>query len=174
MLILGPLQTTKEVYNPKAFFPHAASLDQAFAHCPKFPIAATRRCMFRISVTLWGAVLSHPLAVIALVGHYPTNKLIRRGPLHRRAVKPYTGYRMSEFGYQTIENSFHFRHPTSEIRHPDYGELAHLSAGYSPPMGTFPRVTHPSATARRSDIRNQRSDFFIEEKSLFSCFDIDL
>ncbi len=28
----------KEVYNPKAFFPHAASLHQAFAHCARFPL----------------------------------------------------------------------------------------------------------------------------------------
>ena len=90
MLILGPLQTTKEVYNPKAFFPHAASLDQAFAHCPKFPIAATRRCRDRVSVPLWLTDLSVQLLVIALVGRYPTNKLIRRGPLHRRAVKPFS------------------------------------------------------------------------------------
>ena len=34
---------TKEVYDPKAFFPHAALLRQAFAHCGKFPTAASRR-----------------------------------------------------------------------------------------------------------------------------------
>ena len=28
-------------------------------------------------------VLSHPLPIIALVGHYPANKLIGRRPLHR-------------------------------------------------------------------------------------------
>ncbi len=27
----------KEVYNPKAFLPHAVLLRQAFAHCGKFP-----------------------------------------------------------------------------------------------------------------------------------------
>ena len=89
MLILGLLQTTKELYNPKAFITHAASLDQAFAHCPKFPIAATRRCRDRVSVPLWLTDLSVQLLVIALVGRYPTNKLISRGPLHRRAVKPF-------------------------------------------------------------------------------------
>ena len=90
MLILGPLWTTKGVYNPKAFFPHAASLDQAFAHCPRFPVAATRRCMDRVSVPLWLADLSAQLLVIALVSLYPTNKLIRRRPLLRRAVKPFS------------------------------------------------------------------------------------
>ncbi|KGX02832.1 hypothetical protein Y601_3232 [Burkholderia pseudomallei MSHR640] len=29
---------TKVLYNPKAFFTHAALLDQACAHCPKFPL----------------------------------------------------------------------------------------------------------------------------------------
>ncbi len=63
----------KEVYNPKAFFPHAVSLGQAFAHCRIFPVAAVRRRMARVSVPLWGVVLSHPLPVVALVGFYPTN-----------------------------------------------------------------------------------------------------
>ena len=29
-------------------------------------------------------MLSHPLCIIALVGHYPTNKLVQRSPLPRR------------------------------------------------------------------------------------------
>jgi hypothetical protein len=40
----------KEVYNPKAFIPHTASLRQAFAHCAIFPTAASRRSLGRISV----------------------------------------------------------------------------------------------------------------------------
>ena len=69
----------KEVYNPKAFFPHAASLRQAFAHCARFPTAASRRSLGRVSVPVWLIVLSDQLRIVALVGHYPTNKLIRRG-----------------------------------------------------------------------------------------------
>ena len=72
------------VYTPKSFIPHAVSLRQAFAHCAIFPVAATRRCRFRVSVTLWPVVLSHRLAVVALVGHYPTNKLIARELLLKR------------------------------------------------------------------------------------------
>ena len=72
------------VYNPKAFIPHAASLRQAFAHCARFPTAASRRSLGRISVPMWLAILSDQLPVIALVGHYPANKLIGREPLHRR------------------------------------------------------------------------------------------
>ncbi len=67
---------TKAVYNPKAFFPHAAWLDQACAHCPKFPTAASRRSLGRVSVPVWLVVLSDQLQIVALVGFYPTNKLI--------------------------------------------------------------------------------------------------
>ena len=63
----------KAVYNPKAFIPHAASLHQAFAHCARFPTAASRRSLGRVSVPIWPVGLSTRLPIIALVGHYPTN-----------------------------------------------------------------------------------------------------
>ena len=63
----------KELYNPKAFFTHAEWLDQAFAHCPKFPTAASRRSLDRVSVPVWLVVLSDQLLIVALVGLYPTN-----------------------------------------------------------------------------------------------------
>ena len=68
----------KTVYNPKAFFPYAASLRQAFAHCARFPTAASRRSLGRVSVPVWLIILSDQLPVDALVGRYPTNKLIGR------------------------------------------------------------------------------------------------
>ena len=74
----------KAVYNPKTFIPHAASLHQAFAHCGIFSTAATRRCLDSVSVPMLGAVLSHPLPVIALVSHYLTNKLIGHRLLLKR------------------------------------------------------------------------------------------
>ena len=74
----------KEVYNPKAFIPHAASLHQACAHCARFPTAASRRSLGRVSVPVWLATLSRQLPVVALVGRYPTNKLIGRGPIPDR------------------------------------------------------------------------------------------
>jgi hypothetical protein len=61
------------VYTPKGFLPHAASLGQACAHCPIFPTAASRRSLDRVSVPMWGAILSDPLAVAALVSRYLTN-----------------------------------------------------------------------------------------------------
>ena len=40
--------------------------------------------MGRVSVPLWGAFLSEPLPIVALVGRYPANKLIGREPIRRR------------------------------------------------------------------------------------------
>ena len=65
-----------ELYNPKAFFTHAALLDQGFPHCPKFPTAASRRSLGRVSVPVWLVVLSDQLQIVGLVGLYPTNYLI--------------------------------------------------------------------------------------------------
>ena len=63
----------KGVYDPKAFFPHAALLRQAFAHCARFPTAASRRSLDRVSVPVWLIILSDQLPVFALVSHYLTN-----------------------------------------------------------------------------------------------------
>ncbi len=71
----------KGVYDPRAFIPHAVSLAQTFVHWPIFPTAASRRSLGRISVPMWLVILSDQLPIIALVGHYPTNKLIGRSPL---------------------------------------------------------------------------------------------
>ena len=62
-----------ELYNPKAFIAHAASLRQAFAHCARFPTAASRRSLDRVSVPVWLIILSDQLTIFALVGRYPTN-----------------------------------------------------------------------------------------------------
>ena len=66
------------LYNPKAFFTHAVYLDQGCPHCPIFLTAAIRRCLGRVSVPMWLIVLSDQLKIVALVGLYPTNKLILR------------------------------------------------------------------------------------------------
>ena len=108
------------LYNPKTFFTHAALLDQAFAHCPIFPTAASRRSLDRVSVPVWLIILSDQLTIVALVGLYPTNKLIVRRLLHRR-LAPLT------------------------LR--CHAVLALVSQGYPPPMDRYLRVTHPSATA---------------------------
>ena len=63
-----------EVYDPKAFVPHAALLRQACAHCGRFSTAASRRSLGSVSVPVWVTILSDHLPVVALVGRYPANK----------------------------------------------------------------------------------------------------
>ena len=63
----------KEVYNPKAVIPHAASLHQACAHCAIFPTAASRRSLGRVSVPVRLVILSDQLPIVALVSRYLTN-----------------------------------------------------------------------------------------------------
>ena len=117
---------TKAVYNPKAFFPHAAWLDQACAHCPKFPTAASRRSLGRVSVPVWLVVLSDQLQIAGLVSLYLTNYLICHRPLHSRKV---------------------LRSPAFIRR--SYAVLAQLSLRYPPRLGTFRCITHPFATRRQ-------------------------
>ena len=82
----------KGVYDPRAFIPHAASLRQAFAHCARFPTAASRRSLGRVSVPVWLIVLSDQLPVDALVSRYLTNKLIGRETLPERRIVSSTGH----------------------------------------------------------------------------------
>ena len=127
----------KGVYNPKAFIPHAALLRQAFAHCAIFPTAASRRSLGRVSVPVWLIVLSDQLPVDALVGRYPTNKLIGREalPEHRS---------VSSVGHATIRG-----HPVLARVSPGYpGLRGRFLTCYSPvrhstthPLGPLPRST---------------------------------
>ena len=77
-----------------------ALLRQGFPHCAKFPTAASRRSLGRISVPMCPYTLSGRIPIVALVVHYTANKLMgrkvilkrpkpfeKRGcPLHRHAV----------------------------------------------------------------------------------------
>ena len=74
----------KAVYNPKAFVPHAALLRQGFPHCAKFPTAASRRSLGRISVPMWPIGLSTRLPVVGTVGRHPAVNLMGRAPIPRR------------------------------------------------------------------------------------------
>src|ERR1700688_2638162 len=74
----------KRFTTQKAFVLHAALLRQAFAHCARFPTAASRRSLGRVSVPVWLVVLSDQLPVEALVGRYPAHKLIGPEPLPKR------------------------------------------------------------------------------------------
>src|SRR5665213_3714046 len=120
LLTLSPSSQLKVLYNPKAFFTHAALLDQACAHCPIFPTAASRRSLGRVSDPVWLIILSDQLTIVALVGHYPTNKLIVRRLLSRRIAALALGL---------------------------HAVLAVVSHSCPPPGDRYLRVTHPSATA---------------------------
>ena len=79
---------TTDFYIPKNFINHAVLLHQAFAHCAKFLTAASRRSLDRISIPVWLIILSDQLPIFALVGNYPTNKLIGRKPISKCKPKP--------------------------------------------------------------------------------------
>ena len=117
---------TKAVYNPKTFILHAAWLDQGCPHCPKFPTAASRRSLDRVSVPVWLVVLSDQLLIVALVGLYPANQLISHRPLRSRQA---------------------LRSPAFTLR--SHAVLAALSGSYPPLEDTFRCITHPCATRRQ-------------------------
>ncbi len=73
-----------ELYDPRAFITHTALLRQGFPHCARFLTAASRRSLDRVSVPVWLIILSDQLAIVALVGRYPTNKLMARGLIPKR------------------------------------------------------------------------------------------
>ena len=111
-LFTGPCSPPTGVYNPKAFILHAALLRQAFAHCAKFPTAASRRSLARVSVPVWLIILSDQLPIVALVSHYPTNKLM---------------------GRKLIPNHEH----GTEARFPPAAYTSGTLSGLSPPFGAL-------------------------------------
>ena len=107
----------KEVYNPKAFFLHAALLGQACAHCPIFPTAASRRSLGRVSVPMWPVTLSGRLLIVALVGRYPANWLIRRGSILYR-IAPFPFVSCGTQGLCGISSRFQLLSPcTGQVTH---------------------------------------------------------
>ncbi len=74
------------LYNPRAFITHTALLRQAFAHCTRFPTAASRRSLDRVSVPVWLIILSDQLPIVALVSLYLTNRLMGREPIPRQEL----------------------------------------------------------------------------------------
>ncbi len=72
------------LYDPKAFITHAALLRQGCPHCARFPTAAFRRSLGRVSVPVWLIILSDQLPISGLVSHYLTNYLMGREPIPKR------------------------------------------------------------------------------------------
>ena len=62
----------------------SSSLDQNSFHCPISLTAASRRSLGRVSVPVWGASLSGPLGIVAMVGRHPAIKLMPREPIPSR------------------------------------------------------------------------------------------
>ena len=79
-----PSSLSPEVYNPKTFFPHAASLHQGFPHCGISPTAASRRSLGRVSVPMWPFNLSVRLPIVGMVSRYLTIYLIGRELIFQR------------------------------------------------------------------------------------------
>jgi hypothetical protein len=121
------------VYNPKAVIPHAASLRQAFAHCAIFPTAASRRSLGRVSVPMWLVILSDQLPVVALVGHYPANKLIGREALHR-CIAAFPARACAPDGVRGITR------PLGRLSPAD-GQVLHVLRTRSPLRYCYPRST---------------------------------
>ena len=137
---------TEGVYNPKAFIPHAALLRQAFAHCARFPTAASRRSLGRVSVPVWLIVLSDQLPVVALVSRYLTNKLIGREPLPERI--PFLTSPCELVGTSGISGGFP---PLS--RSP--GQVAHVLLTRSPLR--LPRCCHRRDGVRLACVKHAAS-----------------
>ena len=124
----------KEVYNPKTFFPPAASLDQGFPHCPISPTAASRRSLGRVSVPMWPINLSVRLPIVDLVGRYPANYLIGREPIYHR-IAPLMYLRCRKYMLCGISSRFQLLSPCDR-------QVAHALLT-RPPLSTFPKERTP-------------------------------
>ena len=113
-----------EVYNPKTFFPHAALLGQACAHCPIFPTAASRRSLDRVSVPVWPISLSARLPIVGTVGRYPAVYLMGREPLSLR-IAPLTPLPCDSVVLCGISNCF-------QLLSPFAGQIVHALLTRSP------------------------------------------
>ena len=102
----------KEFYTPRSFFIHAASLGQGFPHCRKFPTAASRRSLGRVSVPVWPFNLSVRLRIIDLVSRYLTNYLMRRRSLPQRSRSSFQNLEMPHDFIFGISNRFQLLFPT--------------------------------------------------------------
>ena len=92
-------------------------LGQAFAHCPIFPTAASRRSLGRVSVPMWPITLSGRLPIAVLVGRYLTNKLIGR-ELTPQRIAPLTSLSCDSVVLCGISNCF-------QLLSPSVGQIAH-------------------------------------------------
>ena len=117
------------LYNQKAFFTHAAWLDQGSPHCPIFPTAASRRSLGRVSVPVWPITLSGRLPIADLVGRYPANYLMGR-ELTPHRIAPLTSMSCDLVVLCGISTCF-------QVLSPCEGQLVHALLT-RPPLKTVP------------------------------------
>src|SRR3984893_13080863 len=77
-----------ELYDPRTFITHAALLRQTCVHCGRFPTAASRRSLGRVSVPVWPFTLSGRLRIVALVSRYHNTQLMRRRSIYQQQIAP--------------------------------------------------------------------------------------
>ena len=134
------------VYDPKTFLPHAASLRQSFDHCARFPTAASRRSLGRISVPMWLIILSDQLGVVGLVSHYPTNYLIPREPLEAQSLAgPLASRPCGPLASCGISRRFHRLSPTPR-------QVAHVLRT-RPPLGPRRSPVRLACVKRAASVR---------------------
>ena len=115
---------TTEFYDPKTFFTHAALLRQTCVHCRRFPTAASRRSLGRVSVPVWPITLSGRLRISSLGRPLP-HQLANAPRVHPTAIAE-----------AHLSSNYH-------AIHRDYAVLAPVSKCYPPLMGRLPTCYSP-------------------------------
>ena len=158
LLTYIPSSLLKVLYNPRAFFTHAAWLDQACAHCPIFPTAASRRSLGRVSVPVWLIILSDQLEIVALVSHYLTNKLIsRRLILLREPKAPFLPKNVCG-----INPDFSGLSPTTRQIPTHYSPVRRSSASASTPVTARLACVKPAASVQSEPGSNSPVKFRLD------------
>ena len=85
---------------------------------------------------MWGTFLSEPLRIVALVGRYPPNSLMRRMPIrHRRSFPP---IEMPQSGLRGISRDFSRLFPCG-------GQVAYVLLTRAPVAGGVQQADRPAA-----------------------------
>ena len=123
---LARSSSATELYSPKAFLTHAALLGQGSPHCRKFPTAASRRSLGRVSVPVWPSALSGRLRIVALVGLYPANWLMRHRSIRQLSPKGhFNSTRMPSLSLCGLSSRF-------QLLSPSDGQVPHVLLTRSP------------------------------------------
>ena len=109
-------------------------LGKAFAHCPIFPTAASRRSLGRVSVPVWPITLSGRLPIVDLVGRCPANYLMGRERTPHR-ISPLTPGACTPVVLCGISTCF-------QVLSPCKGQIAHALLT-RPPLEQEPKSLSP-------------------------------